>query len=274
MSELGIISQSAEAYHAADGVSNSKLKWITPPRTPMHYRARWIDKEIKEEETPALRLGSLAHRCILEPHTMAGAFHVRPEGMKFTTRDGMAWRDSHADREILSAPEAADIQGMSRSVWAHPTASRILKGADCERSAFVEEKGMLLKARFDCLPKTGNVIADLKTIEFGADLDSIERAMAKYLYFAQAALYLKVANLLGLKRDMFVFIFVEKNPPYAVACYTLIDTVLDVGRMMVERNLQTLRNCIAENSWPGYQSGVNPCGLPQFAMKQLEQLSS
>lgn len=265
----GILTQTNEEYHAAAGVSRSALKWISAPKTPAHFKAKFIDKLIPDEESPALRMGSIVHRCILEPDTMADAFHLRPDGMKFTTKEGKAWQESHEDRPILSATEARDITGMRDSVWAHPTASRILKGADCERSAFAEEKGMILKARFDCLPKTGNVIADLKTTE-SADLESVEKAMAKYAYYVQAAFYLKVANLLDLNRELFVFIFVEKSPPYAVACYTPTDTVIEAGRLLVERDLHVLRECYATDQWPGYSRGVEPCALPAWMMKQLE----
>lgn len=270
--ETGLISQSAEQYHAAAGVSRSSLKWISAPKTPAHFKAKFIDKLIPDEETPALRMGSIVHRCLLEPETVTDAFHVRPAGLNFTTKEGRAWKEAHEDRPILTPVEATHIAGMRASILAHSTAARIIQGSDCERSAFAEDKGMTLKSRFDCLPKTGNVIADLKTCE-DADLASVEKAMANYAYYVQAAFYLKVANLIGLKRDVFVFIFVEKTPPYAVACYTPADVVLEAGRMIVERDLQVLRNCYADNSWPGYASGVQPCGLPAYLMKQLEEIA-
>lgn len=268
----GLHSIPAEQYHSAAGVSRSALEWIAAPRTAAHFKAKFIDKLIPDEETPALTMGTLVHRCLLEPETMDGAFYVKPEGMTFTTKEGKAWRDSHEDKPIVSANDSTAILGMRDSVWAHPVASKILKASEFERSAFADDKGMLLKARFDALPKTGNVIADLKTTE-RADLESVEKAVFTYGYFRQAAFYLKVANLIGLERELFVFIFVEKTPPYAVACYTPIDTVLEAGRMLIERDLQLLRNCYAENHWPGYSAGVTPCALPLWAMKQLEAVA-
>jgi len=267
----GIYSITSEQYHAADGVSRSMLEWLTPPKTPAHFKAKYIDKLIPNEETPALELGSLTHRCVLESETMDGAFHVRPADMSFTTKEGKAWREAHADKPILFAEQAEAMAGMRDSVWAHPKAAAILKGADFERSAFAEDNGLLVKARLDALPKAGNVIADIKTCE-KADLESVEKSMLKYGYFRQAAFYLHVANLCGLGRSFFVFIFVEKTPPYAVACYTPCDTILEAGRMMIARDLQLLRNCRETNRWPGYSTNIEPCALPAFAMKQLEQI--
>lgn len=265
----GIQSISSEAYRSASGVSRSMLEWLTPPKTPAHFKAKYIDKLIPNEETPALTMGSLVHRCVLEPDTMEGAFHIKPAGMNFATKEGKAWKESRDHSPIITSKDADAINGMRDSVWSHPKASAILKASEFERSAFVDDDGLLLKARFDALPKTGNVIADLKTCE-SADLESVEKSMFQYGYFRQAAFYLRVANLLGMKRDFFVFIFVEKTPPYAVACYTPADIVLEAGEMMVNRDLQLLRNCYETNRWPGYSQDIEPCALPPYAMRQLE----
>ena len=267
----GIHTISSEQYHASSGTSNSALKWIRSPKTPAHFKAKFLDKVIPDEETPALRMGSLLHRCVLEPDTMDGAFYERPEGMKFTTKDGIAWKEAHSDKPILSPDDVATIKGVRDSIWAHPLASRLIPGSDCERSAFAGEDGLVLKSRFDILPRSGNIIADLKTCE-SADLASVEAAMGKWEYYVQAAFYLRVANLLGLDRSAFVFIFVEKSPPYAVAVYQPCDLVMQAGEMIINRDLRVLKDCYASGKWPGYPQGINACGLPQFQMKQLEQL--
>lgn len=265
----GIVSLSSEQYHAAEGVSNSMLKWIRQPKTPAHFKAKYIDKLIPDEETPALRMGSLLHRCVLEPESMDGAFYVKPDGMNFATKDGKAWRDEHNDKPILTAEDCATIKGVKESVWRHPLASRLIKSADCERSAFTESDGLFLKSRFDILPRSGNIIADLKTCE-SADLNSVERAMAGYEYYIQAAFYLKVANLLGLERSAFVFIFVEKSPPYAVAVYQPCDVLMIAAELIINRDLQTLKNCHESGDWYGYPQEITACALPQYQMKQLE----
>lgn len=267
----GIHSMPAEAYHAAEGVSRSMLEDIAPPSTPAHYHSRHILKENEQEESPALRMGSLVHRAVLEPETMEGAFVVKPDGLSFVTKEGKAWKAEQEGKAILTAKEAAMLDRISQSVRRHPAASRLLKGAEFERSLFAEDKGLLLKSRFDILPKTGNVIADLKTCE-RADLDSVEKSIGKYGYHRQAAFYLKVANLLGLERTHFVFIFVEKTPPYAVACYSPLPEIVEAGRMCIEADLLRLRQCVEADRWPAYSDGIEGAGLPAWQMKQLESL--
>lgn len=267
-------------------------------KTPLHYRSRFILKESEEKETPAMRLGTLTHRCILEPDTMSGAFHVQPETLTLeidrlkklksakvvskdeangkavvswssTFSEADAWTAEHRDRPILTREEAVAMTSMRDAVWRHPLASRMLKKADYERSAFADDDGLLLKARFDAMPKGGNALPDLKTCE-DAGLDNVEKQINNNLLWRQAAFYLKVAGILGLPFEVFAFIFVEKTPPYAVAVYQLDDIVLNAGRVTIERDIQLLRNCMESGKWPGYPEEVNIAALPGYAMKRLE----
>lgn len=295
----GIITQSAEQYHAAEGVSRSMLN-VLFEQTPLHYRSRFILKETEDKETPALRLGRLTHRCVLEPDTMANAFHIQPEtltmeisrlkalksarvvssaGSESTGKcevewsgaftEAKAWTEEHQDRPILTRAEAVAMVSMRDAAWRHPTASRMLKGAEFERSAFAEDNGLFLKSRFDAMPRGGNALPDLKTCE-DAGLDNVEKRINADLLWRQAAFYLKVAGMLSLPFEVFAFIFVEKSPPYAVAVYQLDDIVLEAGRKTIERDLQLLRNCIEKNEWPGYSSGINIAALPGWMMKRIE----
>ena len=75
-----------------------------------------------------------------------------------------------------------------------------------------------------------------------------------------------------IDRSAFVFIFVEKSPPYAVAVYQPCDLVMQAGEMIINRDLRVLKDCYANGEWPGYPQTITACGLPQFQMKQLENL--
>src|SRR5688572_8382434 len=95
---LGIIpTLSHEQYLAAPGVSHSMLKVIRD-QSPAHLRSQM---SAPKEATPSQRIGTLTHALLLQPDTMAGAFHVRPADMNFTTKEGKAWRAAHSDKPIL-----------------------------------------------------------------------------------------------------------------------------------------------------------------------------
>jgi len=259
-----------EAYNAAPGISNSMLKWISAPYFPIHYKARYITREIIEEETDAQRLGKLTHRVVLEPDSMEGAFHVRPEGMKFTTKEGMAWKADHQDRPILTADEALSAKRMRDAVWAHPKASGLLKGAQTEVCVFADDRdGNALKGRIDALPPKANTIPDVKTVE-RIDERSLESSILKFRWYVQGAFYRDLLALAGIKRAVFAFIFVEKNPPYCVTVRTLPEEVEAMGRKLYKADLARLRDCMERNHWPADPNDGQDIYLPAKVMQNAQ----
>lgn len=267
----GVLSIPAAEYHAADGVSQSALKWISPPWTPAHFKARFITRTLKDEETPAKRLGTITHRVLLEPDTLADAFHVKPRGMKFTTKDGIAWKDAHADREIVTTDDAERIAAMRDAVWAHPVAKRLLAGGEMERSLFATDKdGVLRKGRLDCL-SAGNIIPDLKTVE-ETSTEWVEKQIDACGWYRQGPFYCDLCEMLGIEKAAFVLICVEKNPPFDVCCYQLDPQVMELGRMCYQRDLALLNDCREKNHWPGRSGKIEIAGLPPWKMRQLEAI--
>jgi exodeoxyribonuclease VIII len=265
----GILSMPAEQYRAAEGISKSDLDWIAPPRTPAHYKAK-RDGLIVREETPAMRLGTLTHRAILEPESLSGAFVTVPTNLDLRTVKGKEWKQSVSDTPIITEAEATAIQGMLKSVWANPKAARLLKGARTEVCLFAEDSnGTLLKGRLDALPSAGNAIVDLKTAA-SADPQEFERSLGKYAYHKQGAFYLKLCRLLGLPMEHFVFIVVEKVPPYAVAIYSLDDEAIRLGNLEIARDLAAVRECEASGKWPSFGDEITNISLPAWMLKSLE----
>jgi hypothetical protein len=265
----GILSMPAEKYHAAEGVSRSMLEYISGDYSPAHFAARFITKEASEEETPALKFGSIFHRCLLEPETADGAFYVKPEKLSYSTIPGKEWRSVHADRPVISAAEAATIKGAHRAVWRHPVARQILEGSQREQSMFaIDAKGTLRKGRLDALNVARNAIGDVKTCE-RADEESIGKAIVKYGYHRQAYWYEQLCKLLGMD-CAFALIFVEKSPPFDVVCHTIDDEDMDIAADLVEHDLQTYRNCMESGKWPGRSNGLTPAALPGWYVKKFE----
>lgn len=265
----GILTLSEEQYRASEGISNSDLSWIAPPRTPAHYRAK-KDGLIPAMTTPAMRMGSLVHRAVLEPDTM-GEFVTRPESIDYRTKDGKAWRDDNADKIILSHDDACTIGAIVDSVWSHPIAKRIFKNAQTEQCIFAEDAdGMIRKGRLDALVE-GSSIPDLKT-SASADPQEFEKSIGKFRYHVQAAYYLDLCALVGIDKRDFVFVVVEKEAPYAVAVYSLDEDAIRLGRMEYQRDLAAVRNCTAQNHWPAFPPDIRVIGLPAFMRKQVEGL--
>lgn len=268
MSE-GILSLPADQYFAADGVSKSMLD-IIGEKTPAHLRY-YLDNP-KPEPTAAQRFGTLCHRAMLEPDTCKDAFYVRPDGMSFTTKDGRAWKEEHADRPIITAEEANQLSSMVFAVAKHPMAARLFSLGKSEQCLFAEDdQGTLRKGRLDYVSESGNVLPDLKTCESAAP-DDFEKQIVKYRYHVQAAYYLSLCKLCGLDKNTFIFVCVEKSPPYAVAVYNLAADAIDAGRGLYHHDLQVYRNCLESGDWPAYSTGIQGISLPAWELKRLEAL--
>ncbi len=294
-----IESLSWEAYQATPGISNSMLKWMHPPYTPAHFRARYITGEITDEDTEAKRFGRLVHRLILEPDTMNGAFYVTPKTLDInverlkklksakvvsqtsdkatiewngTLSEADQWMREHSDRPVLSASDAQLAMRMRDAVWAHRGARALLTGARTETCVFAtDEDGTQRKARVDVIPKSGNAIVDVKTVE-QIDNESVERAIWSYHWFRQGAYYLDLLKMAGIQRQVFAFIFVEKNPPYLVTIRPLSVDAETLGRMLYRRDLALYRHCLAENHWPGDPFDGQDVSIPSWQMRKFEEV--
>jgi exodeoxyribonuclease VIII len=145
-----------------------------------------------------------------------------------------------------------------------------LDNARTEVSLFANgEDGVLRKARIDALPEGGNVIVDIKSCQ-SADPDLMAKSVASYRYDVQAAYYLDLCQLLGLDKTEFLFVCVEKQPPYAVAVYALDQQAIEWGRKQYQRDLAAVKHCMAEDHWPSFTTDITTLGLPAWAAKQAE----
>jgi exodeoxyribonuclease VIII len=242
---------------------------ILREKTPMHLRA-WMQGEMPIE-TEALRFGIVAHYAILEGDKYKERFHQRPEGMKLTTKEGRKWLEDHSDKPSVSFDDGQHLKGMIAAIRGHPFARRVLSGGQPERSLFVIDKeNTLRKSRLDSFTD-GNILPDLKTCA-SASNDFFERTILRCSYHVRAAYYLDNCRLLNIDKEHFMFIAVEKTPPYAVRCLKLDGDCITWGRKLYQADLQTWRQCLENDEWPGYESQYADIGLPQWEMRRIYEL--
>lgn len=250
-----------DIYRKAEGVSQTSLKWMEP--TPAHYRARMLQPL---EASEAQIIGKITHAGVLEGKT-EGQYVVKPDGMTFATKEGKAWK-AEQTLPILTKEQADNIAGMTDAVKNHLLCQTILHGSKREVSGFKrdERTGLMLKARADVLAidVAGNtVIPDLKTCQVGeVGPKEFSKSIFNWGYHIQAAHYLDVFGATS-----FVFIAIEKEPPYAIAIYYLSAEAIASGRAKRDSLLAQFAKCKAENHWPSYPLDIQEIGLPAWANK-------
>jgi hypothetical protein len=259
---------SAAEYHRRELgiVSNSALKHVR--RSPAHYKA-WIDGTAPDRDTPALAFGRAFHMAILEPQRFATTYIEMPK-FDGRTKAGKAareaWEEQHVGAEPLLFDDMLTITAMVESVRRHPLASQMIREGQPELtlSWTDEDTGLSCKSRLDYYVESLAMIVDVKTAD-DASWESFRRDVAKYDYHVQDALYRSAALALEMPVQHFVLLAVEKEPPYAVAPYTLDAEGIGRGYQAARRDMYTLAHCMKTGRFPAYPETIREIEVPIWA---------
>jgi len=260
------------AYHRHAAVSKSHLDQIA--RSPLHYWARYLDpNRVIPEPTPAMVIGSALHTHVLELDKWDENYIVMPEGIDKRTKAGKAeWEAFSAaanGRQVLAKADADLVMQMGQAVYGHPAAAALLGLPGMAESTWMwydDKTGLQCKVRPDWLTNDGSLIVDLKTTE-DASPKGFQKSIANFRYHVQAAWYLHgVEQATRCCPDQFVFICVEKKPPFAVAVYAADTAMIKEGWRTAERDLEVLATCTEMDQWPGYSDQVQPISLPPWML--------
>lgn len=254
-------------YHNDSAVGSSTLKTIIT-KSPAHAKVKsTIDKEIAN-------FGSAVHCAILEPEKFEKTILRGPDN-----RRGNAWKDLAADAEIngailLTSGDFDDVQFARDAVLANKTCKELLaKKLVAERSLFWtdRETGLRCKARPD-LVTTDHLIVDVKTTQ-SAHPDSFRRDVLKYHYHMQEAHYVDGSYATyddGFASQGFVFLCIEKTPPYACAVYRLDAATVREGLNLRNMALTKYKQCLETNIWNGYEEGIHELRIPSFGFNTFD----
>ena len=267
-------------YRQIRAVNCSGLKLFAD--SPLHYWHRYLNPD-RAPETPskALRLGTLIHCRALEGLEEFNSRYVRKGEYKRNTKEGKAAHEAF----LASMPEGAEI--IEQDEWdqaldvAHAllkstAASNLLEGAHGYSEEVIqwvdEESGLLCKAKMDRIQTINGktYIVDLKTCsQFygGAGPKGFSKSAANFKYHWQAAFYLdglRASGDFGEVED-FVFVVVEKEPPYGVGIYRASDQFVQIGRDQYREAMENFAVCQRDDHWPGYDTKIVDLELPRWA---------
>jgi len=263
---------SNEDYHASEGISKSGISLIL--ESPLKYKSRYIDL-IGQETTPAMAIGSATHTAVFEPEKFDAEYAVAPKCDKRTKEGKAVYADflqSSGERTVISEDDDAQIAGMVNAVSTHPVAGKIVSNPSriTENSIFVKHQatGLLVKIRPDCLID-GFSIVDLKTTG-NASAGAFSATCASYTYHIQAGMYMAVAKQHGFDVDEFIFVVVEKTPPFAVGVYRADKEMVAIGYDEFERAMEIYATCLFNDQWPGYNDdNMALVSLPSWLVRSI-----
>lgn len=224
----------------------SSLKQIG--KSPLHYKARH-DKT--EEHTPEqerqMRIGTLAHKLILEPdRTDVAVFQGK-------VRNGKVWEAfeaEHAGQLIVTVKEMERGQHIAARVHADPLASKRLIGIKEGELPTWTWLGRTCGGRPD-------VLGDRFTTEVKTSPDTSPGWMARHclrmVYHGQLRWYnIGAETLFKRPYDEAYIVAVEVKEPFAVTTFRLTPRALEAGERICRSWMERLLACEAADEWPGY----------------------
>jgi exodeoxyribonuclease VIII len=261
-----------EKYHESPGVSKSHLD-IIAAESHKHYWQRYINPQRPlVEQTDALRVGNAIHAAILQPDLFTSQYAAKPECDR-RTKEGKSvyanFLSTLGNREEIGPKEYDWCIQMRDAVHAHRIARGLLTKGTAEHSFFCHERetGELIKCRADYFHDDGDTVVDLKStinaapFEFGRDA-------TKYRYDVAPPWYFDVIHgVTGQRPRNWVWLAVEKEPPYAIGIYYAQKQDITRARDTARRNFLEILRARQLATWEDYGAEVRPLELMPWAKR-------
>lgn len=257
----------AAQYHAHPTISKSGLDLIA--RSPAHFKYAPA-----REETRTMLIGSATHAAILEPALYAKNYLPVREA---DDRSSSAWKAAKkaavgAEYELLTGPESERIDAMSAAVRRTPGITQLLASPGrSEVSIFTTDPitGLQVRIRIDWLVLETLRAMDLKTTQ---DLrnDKFAKSVIDYRYHVQQAFYSDAFQWETGERLRFDFGVIESAAPHVSKLLSLPDDLVEYGRMLYRRDLETYARCLDRNEWPGPEPEITTLITPPWLAYKMD----
>lgn len=237
-----------ERYHAGPEISVSALKQFR--RAPLAAVAS------ENERTRALHMGDVAHTLLLQPKLFDAKFCVtKLARISEREKATQAEMERAAGRELVKEADYDTARRMVDSVRGQSSLIRELLDDEAltEQSFYWTdpETGLPCRGRADVLHPGFRSVVDIKTTEDATE-GAFSRSVANYLYHWQESFYRRGLPLAGgWKPEGFIFLVIEKAPPYLVGIYELDARAVALGDDMTQHYLRRWAECARAGVFPG-----------------------
>jgi hypothetical protein len=266
-------------YHRQNSFSRADMILAAVPAKLKYHK----DHPEVENVTPAKIIGSAFHTKLLEPEVF-DARYTLSRYEEYRSNEAKNWRDEQTAKglTLLSREDVDMIDQMVQSCREHPNFSDVFRRNGMRRELTVIAKdpatGLLLRARYDIVPG-GNVIPDIKST-IDASPEGFGNQVWNLNYGAQCAHYLHVWNLAHpnakYRKEHFVFLAVEKEPPFLSAMYLAPQSLIQYWDAMLRARRYVIASCLSSGTWPGYpitDLRNSEFELPKWAVNEINDFA-
>lgn len=258
-------------YHSRSELSSTGARLLLESPAKFKYR--------QDHPQPGKRdydIGHAAHAKVLGVGSELVGYpdeHLTPSGNVSTKAATLAWAEGQRNAGLVpvSPGDIARVDAMAESILAHPIARDLLESeGERELSVFADIDGVPVRARLDAL--TNGVGIDLKTTRKRADAEGFARDASDLGYHVQAAWYRNAMAAVGSPLSRFLFIVVEKEPPYLVGVNELDIIFEQMGDAAAAEARRRYRHGIETGEWPGYSNEIELAAPPAWMAMLSEDL--
>lgn len=244
---------SMSAYNEIVAVRSSDLKPFA--LSPAHYK---YYKQAEREEGPALAIGSAAHTLILEPDKFDKEFIIY-KAHKTRCQAFYVAAASNPGKILLLESEANFVKKLAESVRNKSHVMDLVNSSSVELSVTGKLQGVFCKCRCDGYNfETGRII-DIKTT--GKLAKDFRRTIWDFGYHYSNAFYKMVMEANNLIVNDFVFIVIEKDPPFEVRLCKIDKEWVDDATTKIKEMLDLFSKCLTTDTWPGYSTEIEELKL-------------
>lgn len=236
-----------------NSISNSECKVFD--ESPKLYYGRFVLRlpDYQQEQTDALEFGHIFEDTLYPPATGAPLLIPREVLSKNGAKSGAAWdqfKEENEGRRLIKADEKLILDRMVEAVHKHEWARKLLIEINGKRQMAVRftcpTTGLTRRCRLD--HKFKKAIVDLKTTR-DASREACARDCLEYGYFRQADWYQTAIEALTGEVLDFIFVFVQKTPPYTVRVFELSHEDMALGAFENTNAMARFARCKETGIW-------------------------
>lgn len=235
-------------YREKKGINFSTLKYFL--ECPAYYQYKLSHPEPPNKN---FLLGDMVHTILLESDKFDEKFEVydiedRPD-KRYTmaAKANKEWLESlESEKDLVNINEVNFAKYLAQQFFSDQFLTDLYnKATSFEQETFWDVEGVMCKGKIDILGK--GWIADIKTSSATSPSEFIHKALYRYRYDFQAAMY---ADSQGI--DTFYFLVIPKAAPFIP--YTVIVSTETLRKATKEfyQAVKNLKICEERNEWPAY----------------------
>ena len=223
------------------------------------------------KKTKAMSDGSAIHAFLLERAVFDSDFAIKPADMRLSTKEGKKWALDNKNKIIIDSELGNNLFEIEKSVLDSPAKLIYDIKGQTELSYFWDDFGLIKgKCRPDWISDDGNIIVDIKTTT-DASPRGFQKSIANWGYHLQLGWYMRGLQKLGIPCNEFIFIAIEKTPPFSVGVYRADKEMILYADKEINKLVVDMDKSFKSEEYPDYTPEIMDLGLPPWMTNPKEK---